>query len=168
MISNSSVSCYEQAADVRQNCRQREREGETWGGRGTWQTIKLQVENHFSKNAVYGCLLKVYLIKVREIYHSLVGVGRKEWLALIGRRVRDVQYVVLCRFKSAATGWHKKKAHSPFTFHSVPMVYNKAWMLTQNSCNKMETTASPRFISTCESVHTVNKEVRSQRRKQII
>lgn len=99
------------------------------------------------------------------LYHPLVAVGWTERLVLIGGRVQDVQYVVLCSFKSTATGWHKKKAHSLFTPYSAPTVYSEAWMLTQNSCNKTESTASPRLIPTCESVHTVNKEVRT---KQII
>lgn len=35
------------------------------------------------------------------LYHPPVSVGSKERLALIGRRVQNVQYVVLCRFKPA-------------------------------------------------------------------
>lgn len=44
--------------------------------------------------------------------------------------------------------------------HAVLISCNTSQILAQNSCNKMENKTSPRLIPTCESVHTVNKEVR--------
>lgn len=90
--------------------------------------------------------------------HLLVAAGRTERLALTGRRIQGVQTFVLHEFRSAATGWFTQQDS---TVSNSLHYTGKVNMLTRKSCSREENKASPRLIPTCESIHTVNKEVRA-------
>ncbi len=61
---------------------------------------------------------------------------------------------------------HKKTVHSSsLLIHFTQRSSNVSSKLLQQKCKKK---TSPRVIPTCESVHTVNKEVRTTRRRKRI
>lgn len=54
-------------------------------------------------------------------------------------------------------GLHSKTAQLVTPY----IIQERLTWLTQKSCSREENKASPRLIPTCESIHTVNKEVRA-------
>lgn len=85
--------------------------------------------------------------------HLLVAAGSDGRLAVSGRRVQHVQYLVFCNcFSPAATG----------SFNRDRAICScgaaKGCQLVGKCSNKMETRDSPRLMPMCEFVHTVKKK----------
>lgn len=129
--------------------------------------------NWLLRNAVYENTLRIFNYNNKgnmnaehdnDITLWLLLAERKGLLSLAGESRIPSRLLSSADSGLRATGWFTQQdgtIHHRFSFISYTV---KLRLLTQNSCNTVKNKTSPCLIPTCESILTVNKEVKTTQR----